>query len=67
MPSVQELADAYVRLSNEIKQDSSVLTEKRKHLKKLDATLLVEMTHQNINEVSADGVVITRTSKLSTK
>ena len=64
---LQDLADAYVNLSNEIKQDSSELADKRKELKKLDATLLVEMTRQNVNEVQSDGVVLTRTSKLSTK
>jgi hypothetical protein len=64
---LQQLADSYVLLSNEIKQEGAVLAEKRKELKKLDATLLVEMARQNVNEVQSDGVVLTRMSKLSTK
>lgn len=64
---LQDLADAYVTLSNDIKHDSAELADKRKELKKLDATLLVEMSRQNVNEVQSDGVVLTRTSKLSTK
>ena len=67
MSNVQELANQYVDLCNRIKEASNAAAEMRKSLKKLDAVLLVEMTAQNLNEVTSDGVVISRTSKLSAK
>lgn len=64
---LQKLADDYVSLVNEIKIDAGILSDKRKELKKLDATLLVEMAKNNVNEIASDGVVLTRGSKLSAK
>jgi hypothetical protein len=67
MTTLQQLADDYVTLSNEIKIDSGILADRRKELKKLDATLLVEMAKNNVNEIASEGVVLTRSSKLSAK
>jgi hypothetical protein len=67
MSNIQELANQYVALSNRIKEASNAVAEMRKELKKKDAMLLVEMTANNVNEVAAAGVVISRTSKLSAK
>lgn len=67
MSNVQELANQYVALNNRIKDASSAVTDMRKSLKKLDAMLLVEMEAHNMKEVASGGVVISRTSKLSTK
>lgn len=65
--SMQELADDYVALSLRIKHDAGVLTELRKKLKKADALLLAEMKRQGAEEVSSDGILITRASKLFAK
>ena len=67
MSNIQELASQYVAMSNRIKDASNAVAELRKTLKKMDAVLLVEMAAQNVNEVSADGVVISRSAKLITK
>lgn len=67
MSNVQELAKQYVDMHNRIKEASNAVAEMRKSLKKLDAMLLVEMAEHNVNEVSVNGVVISRTSRLTAK
>lgn len=67
MSNIQELANQYVAMNNRIKDASNAVAELRKTLKKMDAVLLVEMSAQNVNDVSADGVVISRASKLIAK
>jgi DNA-binding protein YbaB len=67
MSNVQELAKQYVDMHNRIKEASNAVAEMRKTLKKMDAVLLVEMAAHNVNEVSVNGVVISRTSRLTAK
>ena len=65
--SLQALADEYAQMATQIKANAQGLADLRKALKKLDATLLVEMTAQNVSEVASGGMVITRSSKLTAK
>jgi hypothetical protein len=67
MSDIQALANQYVTLCAAIKQDAAAVAEKRKHLKSLDAMLLVEMARAGVDEVTSNGVVIARANRLLVK
>ncbi len=65
--NMQLMAENYVTLAAHIKEKTAALTTQRKNLKKLDEELLGEMRKCSIMELSVNGVVIQRTTKLQLK
>ena len=64
---MNELASAYVDLQLQIKKDAAAVAALRKTCKEMSDKLLAVMKENRVQEVSAKGVTIQRTTKLEVK